>query len=673
VRSVTAVVVGLTLALSLHSAAAGAALRTHTVTEIRSQPGAAVPTLTLPNGRPERLVLHQTLPDGSRIDVPLRVTVVIASTDAKSITTLRPDTSFTLVSTGAGERSTIGHGSALFSIVHGALTFFQVRYSTKFTASARGTVFSVETAGKNVTFACRRGVVDVAYTARLQIGAGKRVARRAAGDKPSGGAAASIAAPPAVRAVDVIAAATTASVSFPVDAPDAVKSFATASDAQSFYAAQLGPAQQSGDPVRIAAALNNAGIVEDRLGLHDRALATFGEAIRVDPQDAIPFYNRANVYYNNKDYARAIADYSEAIRLDPSYSAAYNNRGNAYDDSGKPELALLDYETAIRLTPQDPMPFYNRGGIFYDKGDYARSIADYNEAIRLDPKDPSAYNNRGDAYDDSGDHDRAIVDYDEAIRLDPSDPFPFFNRAVSYQSKREFARAIADYTESLRLDPKQADAHDRRGASYAETGDHDRALDDFTAALRLDPALTDAYQGRGLEYSVRHDREAALADYAAAIRSDPKTPFPYLFRGLENLYGGPLEQARADFEKTAALMPTSAYPALLVELVDRRSHAPSRLADAAKRFDMTAWPAPLVRLFLGQSTPAQTLAAARHADPARQRVQLCLANYYTAEYLALQGSKGDAVPLYRLAARDCPEPFQRLPARNALEALGVPP
>ena len=230
----SAVVVLASMLLALGKAPAGAAVRQHVVVEIRSLPGASGPaTVTLPNGRPETLTVHRVLPDGARIDVPLRVTVVIASTDAKSTTTLRPDTSFTLVATGAGERSSVAHGSAVFSVVHGALDFFQVKYGNTFTASARGTVFSFDTSGRKVTFACERGVVDVAYAARLQIGAAKRNALQLSLARTPAASAETAPAVPvpagqAVKAIDVITATGTSSASFPLDVPEYVQTFATA-------------------------------------------------------------------------------------------------------------------------------------------------------------------------------------------------------------------------------------------------------------------------------------------------------------------------------------------------------------------------------------------------------------------------------------------------------------
>ena len=306
--------------------------------EIRTQPGAtARATVTLANGHSEPLAVRQTLPDGARIDVPLRVTVVIASTDAKSTTTLRPDTSFTLVSTGAGERSSVAHGSALFSVVHGALDFFQVKYGNTFTASARGTVFSFDTSGRKVTFACRRGVVDVAYAARLQIGSAKHDTprmSRAASATGSAGSAASTAAPLTVKAIDVIAASGTPSVSFPLDVPELVQKFDTAAAARASFDAKLDLARQSGDPERIAGEYNNLGTVDHAQGNYDRAIKEFSEAIRLTPRDPVPFYNRGNTYWNKGDNVRAIADYDEAIRLDPKHAFAYTNRGTASDDRG---------------------------------------------------------------------------------------------------------------------------------------------------------------------------------------------------------------------------------------------------------------------------------------------------------------------------------------------------
>ena len=46
-------------------------------------------------------------------------------------------------------------------------------------------------------------------------------------------------------------------------------------------------------------------------------MADYGEAIRIDPQYAIAYYNRGISWYDKKDYDKAIADYTDAIRSNP--------------------------------------------------------------------------------------------------------------------------------------------------------------------------------------------------------------------------------------------------------------------------------------------------------------------------------------------------------------------
>jgi tetratricopeptide (TPR) repeat protein len=64
------------------------------------------------------------------------------------------------------------------------------------------------------------------------------------------------------------------------------------------------------------------GLAYQRKDDLDRAIADYGEAIRLDPEYAEAYYGRGLTYRNKGDLERAIADYSEAIRLDPKLAAA---------------------------------------------------------------------------------------------------------------------------------------------------------------------------------------------------------------------------------------------------------------------------------------------------------------------------------------------------------------
>ena len=79
---------------------------------------------------------------------------------------------------------------------------------------------------------------------------------------------------------------------------------------------------------------------------YDRAIADYGEAIRLSPKDAWAFAHRCEAYESRKDHEAAIADCTEAIRIDPKYGSAWNNRGVAW--CGLHDYAALaDHAEAI--------------------------------------------------------------------------------------------------------------------------------------------------------------------------------------------------------------------------------------------------------------------------------------------------------------------------------------
>jgi lipoprotein NlpI len=89
---------------------------------------------------------------------------------------------------------------------------------------------------------------------------------------------------------------------------------------------------------------------------------------------------------------------------------------------------------------------------------------------------------------------------------------------------------------------------------------------------------------------------------------------------------------------------------------------------------MTAWPAPVIRMFLGQLTPAAALAAADDPDADTKTGQICEANFYSGELALQTGGKDEATRLFKLASSGCPKGFNEYAAANAeLKALGAAP
>jgi hypothetical protein len=167
-------------------------------------------------------------------------------------------------------------------------------------------------------------------------------------------------------------------------------------------------------------------------------------------------------------------------------------------------------------------------------------------------------------------------------------------------------------------------------------------------------------------------KSRAIAHYTENIMRNPKDDDAYFRRGIANLYAGSLANALADIGRAGELDPEYPYYALWLDIVDKRSGLASRLPKAVSQIDMTKWPAPVIRLFLGQTTPAAVLAAADDPDAETRKGQVCEANFYSGELALQHGSKDEAERLFRLAATDCPgdEFVERAAANAEVKALG---
>jgi uncharacterized caspase-like protein len=200
-------------------------------------------------------------------------------------------------------------------------------------------------------------------------------------------------------------------------------------------------------------------------------------------------FDRGYEHFKKKDFDRAIADYGEAIRLNPSFAQAYDGRGSAYRYKGDFDRAIADYSVAIRLDPSFAQAYDGRGSAYRDKGDFDRAITDLNEAIRLNPSSARAYHDRGTTYYYKENFDRAIADYSVAIRLEPNFAHAYYSRGTAYRRKGDFNRAIADLNEAIRLEPGVAAAYHNRGRTLETLGRRQEAIADYRRALSLNPNL----------------------------------------------------------------------------------------------------------------------------------------------------------------------------------------
>ena len=157
------------------------------------------------------------------------------------------------------------------------------------------------------------------------------------------------------------------------------------------------------------------------------------------------------------EHDKAIADYTEAIRLDPKYAEAYYNRGSGLQLQGRDRQGHRRLHRGHPARPEGCRGVLQPGQCLLRKG---RTRQGHRRLHRGHPARPEVWPRRTTtgAWPTAtrASYDKAIADFTEAIRLDPKDADAYCNRARAYYSKGEYDKAIADYSEAIRLNPKYA-------------------------------------------------------------------------------------------------------------------------------------------------------------------------------------------------------------------------
>jgi tetratricopeptide (TPR) repeat protein len=294
----------------------------------------------------------------------------------------------------------------------------------------------------------------------------------------------------------------------------------------------------------------------------------------VDPKAKVgTIILRGLAFAAKRDFDHAIADLGEAIKLDPGNAIALVARGETLAEAGHGTEAATDFNKALSLGLDDDLKQRAQAGLAALNGDYVQcqksdrdpAIAACGRAIASGQFAGTAlaplYNSRGGLLFDQNQFDQAMADLDQAIRLDPKLDLAYLNRGYADRAKMDDQRAIADFSEFIRLAPGKSVGYDLRGTVYLDNHDYDHAIADFDQAIKLDPKRAALWYHRGAAYYDKKDYEHSVADYTEVIGLDPDELQVLIARGNSFRQLGRRDQATADYNRVLSISSDNALRA----------------------------------------------------------------------------------------------------------------
>jgi TolB-like protein len=229
---------------------------------------------------------------------------------------------------------------------------------------------------------------------------------------------------------------------------------------------------------------------------------------------------------NLEDYRRAVGEFAEAIRLDPDYALAYAERAEAWTligdltGEGKTEWpkARQDAERAVAIAPMLAEAHAALGWVrFFAEWNFAEGLSELNRAKELSPGNATANDLLARCIVYVGKPDEAERQARRAVELDPLSASAQNNLARVLYCRNKLEEANAAARKAVELQPTTASGHRYQVFIAIARGDTDTALRE----AQLEPEESYRRFELALAHYARGDRataDAALAELIATGR-----------------------------------------------------------------------------------------------------------------------------------------------------------
>jgi tetratricopeptide (TPR) repeat protein len=319
-------------------------------------------------------------------------------------------------------------------------------------------------------------------------------------------------------------------------------------------------------------------------GEWEPGIEAFTRAIKLDPENAAAYDNRARLLYDSGDYEQAVADLLRALHLGPGMSEAFLRLGESLLKSGESEAARLVFELIVDLLTTlwegerdiiEDRAYAGLARIHLDLGhlDTARQCAE--AVLAIDPDAAVGLELLGRIHLAAGEYPEALGHVNRSMGLEKKGPY--FNfikllRARIHRAGGDEAEAEKDFAAVRRYALKDAGYAYDYALEMLNSDERQWALSLARVATDLDAEFAEAWHMQ----AVLHNEvapEQALAAIDRSLALDPEAADDWGLRGgvLHDLKR--LEEAAAAYRKALELDPEEvAYRvALGTVLVDQRA------------------------------------------------------------------------------------------------------
>jgi tetratricopeptide (TPR) repeat protein len=163
---------------------------------------------------------------------------------------------------------------------------------------------------------------------------------------------------------------------------------------------------------------------------YESAFRDIFAAATYDSANPKVYFSFGNLFLAVNNYANADSSFSKAIKLQPQYAEAYNNRAYTRLFLGNFAGTISDCDSALRLMASKPSPvtYNNLARAYRELNQFDSAFKYFNNAIKIKNDFPEGYFERGVAKFKTNDKEGACKDWKSALAFGYKDSTNMLNK-----------------------------------------------------------------------------------------------------------------------------------------------------------------------------------------------------------------------------------------------------
>jgi len=228
--------------------------------------------------------------------------------------------------------------------------------------------------------------------------------------------------------------------------------------------------------------LFNQGVQAEKAGQLDAAEKAFAGVLAQGGKQAFVYNNLGIVYQKRGDDEHALAQFREAVRLNARYAAPRVMMGSSLLALGRTKEAVVELEAAVKIDPREPEAHLELARAYARAGKFTGAVEQFRQLRELAPRDPEYAYQLGRAY-----MKLAAWCIGEITRVAPDSARVYQMLAENRVAQGRTGEAIQAYLKAAAADPRLPGIHLALAQIYVQAGKPEEGRTELERELAIVP------------------------------------------------------------------------------------------------------------------------------------------------------------------------------------------